>query len=110
MGALCELSDHCWNRGEEDRYLYDPRALQDQDPREASYQGRSASVLRTGNEGEGQASQDCYQGLSSCGTQGTDLSSCLVLLGLVGVPETCLPWNPMEQVWEPHFPRMWRTR
>merc|ERR1712086_676713 len=97
LRAPCELGSHCCNRGEEDRYLYHPRPLQDQDPREASHQGRSASVFWTGDEGEGQASQDCYQGLPSCSTEGTGLSSCTVFSWLFGCPRDLptvgIPWS-----------------
>merc|ERR1712072_70925 len=71
--APCKLGHACHDRGQEDWHLHHPRLVQDQDSREAS--------------------QDCYQGLPSCCTQGPDLSGCALRLHTVSVPEIQLPWE-----------------
>merc|ERR1712216_401425 len=81
----------CDNRSEEDRYLHNPWTLQDQDPSEASHQGRGQDGFRPGDESEGETSQDCREGLSSCRPQSADLNS--VRLHVLDVLETCLLWE-----------------
>merc|ERR1712000_593267 len=77
------LGNPCYDRGEEDGYLHDPRPLQDQDPHEASHQGWSEDGIWPGDEGEGEARQDCCEGLPSCRTQVTDLRGISVWLHAV---------------------------
>merc|ERR1712000_480863 len=65
----------------------------DQDSREARHQGRSEELLRSGDEGEGEASQDRREGLPSLRAQETDLRGSSLWQHVVGVPETLLPWE-----------------
>merc|ERR1712080_662152 len=70
-----------------------PRPLQDQDSREACHKGRSEDGLRSGDQSEGEGSEDRREGLPSCRAQGADLRGSLVQLHAVSVPETWLPWE-----------------
>merc|ERR1712205_285338 len=81
-------------------YLHDPWPLQDQDPPQASHQGRSEDGLWPGDEGEGEAGQDCRQGFPSCCTQGADLRGAEWAWMLrVSQRLDCCGNPPTEQVW-----------
>merc|ERR1712146_801934 len=95
LGTPRELGNPCHNRGEEERHLHDPRPLQDQDPCEASHQGRNEDGLWPGDQGEG---------IPSCCTQVTDLSGGSVASFLWAAQRLGCRGNPTDQVWVAHLP------
>merc|ERR1719352_1640992 len=98
-GLLESLVSLATTEVEEDRHLHNPRPLQDQDSHEACHQGRSEDGLRSGDQGESEASTDCCEGLPSRCSQGSDLSRGSASLHIVSIPETSCRGNPMELVW-----------
>merc|ERR1712166_1064297 len=93
LGAPRELGSACHSRGQEGRHLYHPWPLQDQDPCEASHQGRNQEYLWQGCEGEGEASQDRREGLRSRCAQVTDLRSSCVSSFLLAAQRLAFPWE-----------------
>merc|ERR1740130_1557083 len=108
LGAPRKFGSSCHSRGQEDRHLHHPWPLQDQDPCEASHQGRNQEYLWQGCEGEGEASQDRREGLRSRCAQVTDLRSSCLSPFLLAPQRLAFRGNPMEQVWAVQLPCRWR--
>merc|ERR1712118_393533 len=67
------LRGDCMHRSEENGCLHSARAVQDQDPHEASHQSRNQKRLRQGGEGCSQACEKSSQGFPGGRSEERDL-------------------------------------
>merc|ERR1711988_1511491 len=95
-------------RSQEEWSFHYSRTLPPEDKDQARHQSRCEDHVRQGDEGEGQASQDHRQGVSSARTEEADLARCCTATSWCfsrGMSSVGIPWNMLggrhDSMW--HF-------